>query len=269
MGPASASKRALVLAFGVFAYLCFLGLAAAAVSFFGGIGPGRGVDDGPQAPLPLALAIDLGLLALFGVSHSVMARAAFKRRWTKLTGEAAERSVYVLVASAILALTFWQWRAIPHVLWRVPTPAGRAAIVALELLGVLLVIASSFLTDHFDLFGLRQVWLYARGRDYTPVPFKQHVLYRVVRHPMMLGFVITFWAAPTMSVGRALFAAGMSAYVAIGIAFEERDLARRLGEDYRLYRRQVPAIIPSLAPLFRSATGSPGPRRRGSRTAPR
>ena len=207
-------------------------------------GFGRGIDDPPTAAVPVAVAIDLGLLALFGVSHSVMARAGFKRRWTKLVGDAAERSVYVLTTSVILALMFWQWRALPQPIWAAHHPALRGAVLAVAFAGALLAVASTFFTDHFDLFGLRQVWLHARGLPYTPVPFKQRALYSRVRHPMMLGLLLAFWAAPTMTWGHALFAAGMSAYIAIGIALEEKDLARTLGADYERYRRDVPAIIP-------------------------
>jgi methanethiol S-methyltransferase len=233
-----------VLAFGGFAYLCFLAVAAAAVGFVGGAGFGRGIDDPPTAAVPVAAAIDLGLLALFGVTHSVMARAAFKRRWTKLVGAAAERSAYVLTASAVLALMFWQWRALPQPLWTAHHPVVRTAILAVAFAGLLLTVASTFLTDHFDLFGLRQVWLHARGLPYTPVPFKQRAIYAHVRHPMMLGMLLAFWAAPTMSWGHALFAAGMTVYIAVGVAMEEKDLARTLGADYQRYRRDVPAFIP-------------------------
>ena len=235
-------KRLLVLAFGGFAYLGFVAVVVAAVGFVSG-GFGRGIDDPPTASVPAALAINLGLLALFGVSHSVMARAAFKQRWTKLVGQAAERSVYVLCTNVVLALMFREWRALPQPLWQVADPVLRTAIWALAAAGALLAVASTFLTDHFDLFGLRHVWLYFRGRPYTPVPFKQHALYRVVRHPMMLGILVCFWATPDLSVGHALFAAGMTAYIAVGIAFEERDLARRLGDDYRRYQRTVPGDL--------------------------
>jgi protein-S-isoprenylcysteine O-methyltransferase Ste14 len=245
-------KRGVVLAFGGLSYLCFVGVVAAAAGFLAGVGPLRGIDEPPTAPLPVAVAIDLGLIALFALPHSVMARAGFKRRWIALTGAAAERSVYVLTASALLALLLWQWRALPQPLWTVRHPAGHAAIGAVAVVGALLAVASTFLTDHFDLFGLRQVWLYARGIPYTPVPFKQRALYRVVRHPMMLGLLLAFWAAPTMSLGRALFAAGMTAYIAVGLIFEERDLARVLGPEYQRYRRTVPALLPF-------------PRRRGPR----
>jgi methanethiol S-methyltransferase len=234
----------MVLAFGGFAYLCFLAVAVAGVGFVGGAGFVRGIDDPPTAAVPVVVTIDLGLLVLFGVSHSVMARDGFKRRWTKLIGNAAERSAYVLTASVILAFMFWQWRALPQPLWTLHHPVVRAAVIAVAFAGVLLTVASTFLTDHFDLFGLRQVWLHARGLPYTPVPFKRRAIYGHVRHPMMLGLLLAFWAAPTMTWGHALFAAGMTAYIAIGIALEDRGLARSLGADYERYRRDVPALIP-------------------------
>jgi protein-S-isoprenylcysteine O-methyltransferase Ste14 len=201
-----------------------------------------------------ALAIDVALLALFGITHSVMARPAFKRWWTKLVPHAAERSVYVLTASICLGLIFWQWRALPGPIapiWNVTAAGARGALWALMALGFLLALVSTFMTDHFDLFGLRQVWLAARGRPYEPVPFEQRAIYRVVRHPMMLGLLTTFWATPTMTWDRALLAAGMTAYIAIGIKFEERDLERAFGESYRHYRRTVPAVFP----LARFASG--------------
>jgi len=233
-----------IAAFGGFAYLGFLAVAAAGLGFVGGGGVVRGIDDPPTAAVPAAVAIDVGLLALFGVSHSVMARAGFKRRWTKLVGVTAERSVYVLTSNVTLAVMFWQWRALPQPLWTVHQPIVRAAITAVALAGTALAVAATFFTDHFDLFGLRQVWLHARGVPYTPVPFKQRAIYGHVRHPMMLGLLLAFWAAPTMTWGHALFAAGMTAYIAIGIALEDRGLARSFGADYERYRRDVPAIIP-------------------------
>ena len=237
-------SRVLVLGFGGLAYLCAMAAIGAGIDFLAGAGLLRSIDGPPGAPVPLAVAIDVGLLALFGLSHSVMARPAFKRRWTAVVGHAAERSVYVLSASVFLALMFWQWRALPQPLWHIDDPAARAAVWTVAGAGLLLVLVSTFLTNHADLFGLRQVWLHARGRAYTPVPFKQHSLYRVVRHPMMLGFLICFWAAPTMSWGRVLFAAGMTAYIVLGVALEERDLARTLGDDYQRYRAEVPALLP-------------------------
>jgi protein-S-isoprenylcysteine O-methyltransferase Ste14 len=236
-----------VLLFGAAAYVAFLVTVGAAVDFVTGAGlVFRGIDGPPVAPAPTAVAIDVALLALFGVSHSVMARQAFKRRWTKLVPAAAERSAYVLIASASLALTYWQWRALPVPIWNVTDAAARAAVWAITAAGGALIIASTFLTDHFDLFGLRQVWRAARDRPYTPVPFKQRTLYRIVRHPMMLGVLLAFWATPTMSVGHALFAGVMSVYIAIGLRFEERALERQFGDAYRRYRREVPAVIPFL-----------------------
>jgi protein-S-isoprenylcysteine O-methyltransferase Ste14 len=246
-------SRVALLAFGVFAYACFVAAFAAGADFITGAGFVRG----PGAlSAPAAIAGDLALLALFGISHSLMARPAFKRRWTKVVPHAAERSIYVLTASVCLGLTFWQWRALPQPvapLWNVASGGGRAVLWALTAGGFLLAVASTFLTDHFDLFGLRQVWLAVRGRPYEPVPFKARALYRLVRHPMMLGLLVVFWATPTMTWDRALFAIGMTAYIAIGIAFEERDLERTFGESYRRYRREVPALIPLLLPRFTSA----------------
>jgi methanethiol S-methyltransferase len=152
----------------------------------------------------------------------------------------------VLTASAGLALTVWQWRALPQSIWNATDPAARAGVWAVTATGGALIIASTFFTNHFDLFGLRQVWLAARNRPYTPVPFKQRAIYRVVRHPMMLGVLLAFWATPTMTVGHALFAGVMSVYIAIGIRFEERGLERQFGDDYRRYRREVPAVMPFL-----------------------
>lgn len=248
-------SRVVLLAFGVFAYACFIASLAAGADFIVGTGILRGIDAPAATSVPAAIAVDVALLALFGISHSVMARRGFKDRWTKVVPPAIERSVYVLVASLCLGLMFWQWRALPQAIWNLTSPGARTAVWGLTVVGAVLAFVSTFLNNHFDLFGLRQVWLAARGQPHTPVPFKQRVLYRVVRHPMMLGFVIVFWAAPTMTWDRALFAAGMTAYVAIGIRFEERDLERSFGESYRRYRREVPALVP--LPRFTSAAKPP------------
>jgi protein-S-isoprenylcysteine O-methyltransferase Ste14 len=256
--------RVALLAFGVFAYACFVAAFAAGADFVTGAGFVRGLDAGAELSAPAAIAVDVALLALFGISHSVMARPAFKRRWTKVVPHAAERSVYVLVASLCLGLAFWQWRALPDSigpLWNVASAGLRGALWALTAAGFLLAVASTFLTDHFDLFGLRQVWLAARDRPYEPVPFKARALYRLVRHPMMLGLLLVFWAAPTMTWDRALFAIGMTAYIAIGIAFEERDLERTFGESYRRYRREVRAVIPLPLPLPRFTSAAKPARR--------
>jgi methanethiol S-methyltransferase len=237
-------SRVLVLLYGVVAYLAFVAVFAAVVAFVGNVGYVRGIDGGGQGDVMVSLAIDLGLVALFGVSHSVMARPWFKEGLVRLVPPAAERSTYVLVASASLGLLRWQWRPLPVTVWRVEAPAVRAALWGVSGAGVLLIVYSTFLTDHFDLVGLRQVWLLARGRPYTPVPFKERGLYRYVRHPMMLGILLWFWSTPTMSVGHFSFAAGMSVYVFAGVALEERDLARHLGEAYVRYRARVGRFVP-------------------------
>ena len=239
-------SRLALLAFGVLAYLCFLASVGAGIDYVAGAGILRGLDAPSAVAVPAAIAIDVALLALFGITHTVMARPGFKRRWTQVVPTAAERSVYVLVASLCLGLTFWQWRALPDPIWNVTTAGPRTALWALAAGGAALVVWSSFLTSHVDLFGLRQVWLAARGLPYEPVPFRQRAIYRLVRHPMMLGFLIAFRATPTMTWDHALFAAVMSAYIAIGIRFEERDLERQFGDAYRRYRGEVPAVIPFL-----------------------
>ena len=187
-----------------------------------------------------AVAIDLGLVALFGASHSVMARASFKRAWTRVIPAAAERSVYVLVASALLALLCWSWRPLPGpTLW---SASGVAATVLMtgQVLGFGIALLSSFLIDHYELFGLRQAF----GRDAGPRQFRTPLLYRVVRHPLYLGLVITLWLSPRMDLGRVVLAAALTLYVAIGARLEERDLVRTFGDDYRRYQREVPMILP-------------------------
>lgn len=230
--------RWLVLAYGVACYVAFVAVFVAMALFSANAGIVRGIDRPPAG----SLAIDLALIALFGVSHSVLARPWAKRR----IPASIERSTYVLVASASLALLMWQWRAQPDFVWHVTAPAGRAAIWGAWVVGAAIVLVSTFLTDHFDLFGLRQVWLHARGVPYTPVPFVERLLYRVVRHPMMSGLVLWLWATPDGTVGHVVFAAAMSLYVAIGVAFEERGLARAHGAAYEVYRERVPAFVPRL-----------------------
>src|SRR6476620_7390840 len=234
-------SRLALLAFGVLAYLCFLASVGAGIDYVAGAGILRGLDAPSAVAVPAAIAIDVALLALFGITHTVRARPGFKRRWTQVVPTAAERSVYVLVASLCLGLTFWQWRALTDPIWNVTTAGPRTALSALAAGGAALVVWSSFLTSHVYLFGLRQVWLASRGLPYEPVPFRQRAIYRLVRHPMMLGFLIAFWATPTMTWDHALFAAVMSAYIAIGIRLEERELERQFGDAYRRYRGEVPA----------------------------
>ncbi len=238
--------RGFVLAYGAAAYLGFLAVFLVLVDFLANAGFLRGIDEGAPAPMATAIVINLGLIALFGVSHSALARAPVKGRIKRLVSPAAERSTFVLVADLALALIAWQWRPIPDIVWQVSSAPARLAIWAVSGLGVALLVASTFLTDHFDLFGLRQVWLYARGRDYTPIPFRERGLYRWVRHPMMLGLLIWMWATPSMTVGHVFFAGGMTLYILVGVALEERSLARELGAPYEDYRRRVGTILPRI-----------------------
>ncbi len=238
--------RWLALAYGLLAYAAFGAVFAVYLPFLANVGPFDGIDERAPGSAAAALAVDVGLVALFGVSHSVMARRWFKERWVRVVPSVIERSTYVLVASLVLGLLFWQWRSLPAPVWDVGPPGLRLAFWLLQAAGVALVVFSTFLIDHADLFGLRQVWLYARRKPYSSPPFRERSLYRYMRHPLMLGFMIWFWAAPTMSVGHLLLALGFSVYVMVGVVLEERDLLRDLGESYRDYRRRVGAILPRL-----------------------
>jgi methanethiol S-methyltransferase len=237
--------RWLVLGYGVMAYGAFLA-AFTVLGDFVAIGYVRSINAGQSATPAVAAAIDLGLIALFGVSHSVMARASVKRQLTRIIPASAERSTYVLVSSLTLALMVWQWRPIPDLAWYIDELWLRRIVWTVHALGLALIVFSTFLTDHFDLFGLRQTWLHARGRPYTPVPFIERSLYRFVRHPMMLGMIVWLWAAPTMTYGRVLLAGTLTMYILVGIAFEEKSLERELGQGYADYRRRVPALVPRL-----------------------
>jgi protein-S-isoprenylcysteine O-methyltransferase Ste14 len=192
--------------------------------------------------------VDLALLAAFALQHNVMARLAFKRWWTRFVPEPIERSTFVLLASLLLCLLCWQWRPLPEPVWEIEAPALRAALTALSLAGFGLVVLASFVIDHFDLFGLRQVWLHVQGRPYRHPPFQARSLYRWVRHPLMLGFLVAFWSAPTMSQGRLLFAAVTTAWIVVSIRIEERTLLAMLGEDYRAYRERTSMLLPLRPP---------------------
>jgi methanethiol S-methyltransferase len=211
--------------------------------FLAGLGVPKNIDTGPHLAWPLAVLTDLALLLLFAAQHTVMARPWFKRRWTRLIPAPAERATFVLAATGLLALLCWQWRPAGGTIWHL-TGAAEAALLAGYAAGWLLAFGSTFIISHADLFGLRQAYLPARGELYRSPPFTQRGLYRRVRHPLMTGFLIVFWAAPTMTLGHLLLAAGATAYILVGISFEERDLIRQLGEAYRDYRTRVPALIP-------------------------
>jgi protein-S-isoprenylcysteine O-methyltransferase Ste14 len=232
------------LVYGVVSYLIFLGTFLYAVGFVGELLVPKTIDSGEPARMAESLLVDVLLLGLFAVPHSVMARRRFKDWWTRFVPPPAERSTYVLVSSLLLALLFWQWRPLPAVVWEVTPPAARVVLHAVFWAGWGVVLWSTFLIDHFDLFGLRQVYLHARGKPYKPVGFRAAALYRFVRHPIMLGFLIAFWATPRMTAGHLLFAAATTAYILVALWLEERDLVAQHGEAYREYRRQVGMLLP-------------------------
>ena len=237
-------KRYLTLGYGAAAYLLFLAAFLYLIGFVGNFVVPRTVDRGLAAPIAGAVVINAALLGLFAVQHSVMARPAFKRWWTRLVPSSIERSTYVLLSSVVLALLYWQWRTMPTVIWDVRVPAVRAVLWALFWLGWAIALLATFLINHFDLFGLRQVYLASRQKPYTSIEFRVRLLYRVVRHPLMLGMVIAFWAAPTMTAGHLLFSIGMTGYILIAMQLEERDLVASLGTQYRDYRREVSMLVP-------------------------
>lgn len=237
-------KLVLEMTYGIAAYVFFLATTLYAILFVGDLGGVRAID-GPSVRGPWASAvIDAALLGLFAVQHSVMARAWFKRRWTRIVPAVVERSTFVVAASALLALTFWQWNPIGGVVWSAQDPIARALLWTFYFLGWAMVIGSTFLLDHFELFGLRQVYDAMRGRPGAEPVLRTPSLYKVVRHPLYLGFVIAFWATPFMTVGHLLFSAASTAYIVAGMFFEERDLVAQFGASYRVYQRRVPALIP-------------------------
>jgi protein-S-isoprenylcysteine O-methyltransferase Ste14 len=237
-------RRALVLAYGVASYLAFLAAFLYAIGFVGNLPVPKSIDSGANGPFGFAAFADCLLLGLFAVPHSVMARPAFKRWWTKFVPPPVERSTYVLVSSLLLGLLFWQWQPIPSVVWDAGQPVVRWILHGVFWLGWSIVFVSTFLIDHFDLFGLRQVYLYAAGRPYRPIDFKTAGLYRLVRHPIMTGFLIAFWATPTLTAGHLLFAVATTAYILIALRFEERDLESFHGDRYQAYRRQTGMLLP-------------------------
>ena len=230
--------------YGVLCYVIFLGSFLYAIGFVGNLVVPKTIDSPSSTALPEALAINLALLALFAVQHSVMARAGFKAVWTRLVAPSVERSTYVLISSLLLALICWKWQAIPAVVWDVSSPILKAFLLGLFALGWLILLISTFIINHFDLFGLRQVYLRARGIAYTPVKYSERAFYRHVRHPLYLGFLIAFWATPHMSVGHLVFSIATSGYIFVGIFLEERDLLRYHGAQYTAYRARVPMVFP-------------------------
>ncbi|AFM16130.1 putative protein-S-isoprenylcysteine methyltransferase [Mycolicibacterium chubuense NBB4] len=257
--------RYLTLCYGAISYLLFLVVFVYAIGFVGGVGVPRSVDQAIATSWIHALLIDLALLTLFAVQHSVMARPAFKRWWTRYVPQPIERSTYVLAASAVLALVLWQWRQLPFVVWDVTWQPARIAIWVLFWLGWAIVLASTFMISHFELFGLKQVFTAWRGRPQGETGFRTTLFYRVVRHPLNLGFLVAFWAAPTMTAGRLLFASVTTAWIVLAMWLEERDLLAKLGARYAAYRETVPMIVPGVG--RRSHVAERRPRARSSSSA--
>jgi methanethiol S-methyltransferase len=232
------------LLYGGLVYLVFLATFLYAIAFVGNLPAPKTIDSGEPGPLAAALLIDTLLLGLFAIQHSVMARPAFKRWWTRFVPQPVERATYVLLASMALLLLYWHWRPIPEPIWSVTDPTGVLVLQAVFWTGWGVVLLSTFLINHFELFGLRQVYARLRGETPPPPAFKTPLLYKRVRHPIYLGFLLAFWATPTMTVGHLLFAVATSGYILIGIHLEERDLIAMFGDQYRRYREQVSMLIP-------------------------
>jgi protein-S-isoprenylcysteine O-methyltransferase Ste14 len=228
----------------VYAYFC---------GFTGNALVSKSIDAPVTSGVGAALAIDVALLLAFGLQHSVMARPAFKRMWTRFVPEPLERSTYVLVSCLVTGLLVWQWRPIEATVWDVQNPIGRGVLWALFVAGWLMVPAVSLMISHFDLFGSRQVWLYFQGREYQSLPFRTPLLYAHVRHPLYIGWGLAFWATPTMTIGHLLFATVLSAYMGLATIFEERDLLAHFGEQYEQYRRTVARFVPRLRRGSKSA----------------
>lgn len=237
--------RILVLVYGVVCYAIFFVTFLYAIGFVGNFLVPKSIDTGsPAATITRAIIANLILLSIFAIQHSVMARPAFKRIWTKVVPEPIERSTFVMFSSLALILLYWQWRPMTEVVWDVQNAAVQYLLWAVFFLGWGMVLLSTFLINHFDLFGLRQVYLYSKSTEYSPVGFKEALLYKVVRHPLLLGFIIAFWATPRMTYGHLLFAVVTTIYMLVAIQLEERDSVAAHGEEYLSYRRRVSMIVP-------------------------
>ena len=236
--------RLVAFLYGIVAYLAFAIVIVYAIGFVCGLVVPKTIDSGPVGPLMESIVINLVLMTIFALQHSVMARPQFKKWWTKIVPQSVERSTFVLFSSLALALVFWQWRPIPGVVWEVKEPTLAAFLLYLGLFGWVLVFISTFMINHFELFGLHQVANNLAGKPMPAMKFKTPMLYNVVRHPIYLGFIIFVWATPVMTAGHLLFAAVVTAYIFVGIALEEHDLIAVFGDEYRRYRQRVAMIVP-------------------------
>ena len=236
--------RFIAFLYGLVSYVVFFVIFLYAIGFVSGLVVPKTIDNGTTVPLSEALIVDLLLMSVFAIQHSVMARKQFKQWWTQFVPKSVERSTYVLLASLALALLFWQWRPIPTAMWQVTNPQIASAILGLSFVGWLIVLTSTFLINHFELFGLHQVANNLAGRPMSAPRFRTPLYYNFVRHPIYLGFIIAFWAAPTMTVGHLLFASVTTAYIVVGILLEERDLVDLFGDDYRRYKDRVSMLVP-------------------------
>ena len=239
-------RRLIVFAYGLAVYALFLLAFFYLAGFLANFGVPKGIDDGEPTGTGAALFVNLGLIALFGIQHTIMARAAFKQKLAGIVSRSAERATFVLATSLVLLLLYWQWRPMPQLIWHAESEWARVAWWAVYAVGLAIVLTSTFIIDHFELFGLKQVVRHLSGKEQPHDAFQVRSLYRLVRHPMYLGVLLAFWATPDMTLGHLIFAAGMTGYLMIGVRLEERDLERHLGENYRRYKRRVPMIIPSL-----------------------